>query len=246
MQGATFNEMIPERKESIVQTEEYILTHFNDSERPGAVYEQNVTDIMHSLVYKDDTWNHINNLYEYMDCIFHNKEITIPDNEMTEKRYTDDGNTLKINSQNKENNWVCFFYTPQYNSYKLEFEFVAYSDLEEIQVAFKYKNLGERYRFMVRNECDAVFECVHRGIFYWDVRKKDYSLKKGEKYKITVEVCGQQYRYLINDELIFSIEEDGNLIDGNQLLMIFYNKDANDGVRVDLTKCEISYIKDNL
>lgn len=244
LKGMTFNEMIPERKAEIARTEDFVRTHFTDSDRTPGLVNGETKDILHELLYKDDSWNHIRFLHEYMDSVFHDRVITIEDNEIAEKRYSESEGTLKIDSPSRRNNWICFFYSPEKRNYRLDFDYIAHSCLEEVQVAFRLKNLGERYRFMIWNQSDAVFECVHRGIFYWNVRRKKHALKTGEKNSVSVVVNDRNYQYYINGELIFSVDERDAWIDGDRLVIIFYNKDDENSVTVDLTKCEITYLPD--
>ncbi len=230
------------RKINVFFTNIYVNKKFYNREKANNYEFVEKENILSELVYKDDSWNYISNLIKYMEYVYKKKNFFLEDNKILNNRFEKKGDILRINSAPKDNNWICFFYNPKKKSYKLEYEFITYSSLEEIQVAFKCKNLGERYRFMIHNNKEAVFECVHRGVFYLNIFKKIFKIYKGKKYRVTLIVNENTFEYYINEKLIYSIVEDGSLINGDDVIIIFYNKESKDGVNVDLLNCNISYM----
>lgn len=172
-------------------------------------------------IYKDENWNYIKNLKNYLAELNNAK---YEDNVCKSSRCEITNKKVLIKSENKLNNWNCFFLKkiPSYN-YELVLDLIIYSEFEEIQIAFKYQNLGTRYRFMIRNNEETVFECVYNGMFYHRIKKKPFKLKLGKKYKLKIIVLKDKYLYYINDKLIFSIKEHINLINGQEILLILYN-----------------------
>ena len=231
------------RKISVFLTNLYVKKKFVNS---STIYDiQNSStksDILNELVYKDDSWNYISHLVDYMDYSFKKKQFYLNDNSINIKRFNIENNVFKVESTRKKDNWVCFFYDNSHNNYKLEYEFISYSDLDEIQIAFNYKSLADRYRFMIHKNSKAVFECVYRGVFYLNIFNEQYIIHKNVKYKVSLVVIDNHYEYYINDKLIFSVTEDGKLVNGKDIMLIFYNHSDNDDVKVDLLSCNISAI----
>lgn len=229
------------RKINVFITKRYFKKNLFLEDTASKIEYNKENNIINDLNYKDDTWNYIKDLVIYLDYIYQKKNFYLNDNIIERKRYSIDNDIIKIESLKEKNNWICFFYKPERKNYKLEYEFISYTDLEEIQIAFKCENLGERYRFMIHNNREAVFEAVHRGVFYLDLFKKEYIIEKGVKYKVTLIVDANNYQYYIDGKLIFSIKENGSLIKGDDIIIIFYNKHSKDGIKVDFTSCHISY-----
>lgn len=201
-------------------------------------------DFLNKMIYKDENWNYIKNLKEYLNSIYYNKRIEMIDNDTELKKYEIKDNKLIANTGKIDNNWNCYYlkkYIPK--NYELNYDFIVNSEFEEVQIAFRYKDLGNRYRFMVRNNKEVVFECVYHGIFYNKIIKKDFKFDLGKKYNFKLIVLDNNFFFYINDELIYSIKEYKKMVDGSDILLIFYNKDDKRNVSYEISNFEIFYIE---
>lgn len=197
-----------------------------------------------NFVYKDDSWILIKNLAEYLDFIFQNKKYLYDENYIDKKRYSIKKNSISVKSFSHDNNWICMYLDlPNYSNYEIEYDVIPYSSLQEIQIAFNYKDLGNRLRFMVHNDKEVVFEAVYRGVFYHNLRSVNYKIKKGKKYKIKLRVSDNVYSYFINDELILSVKDRRKLIKGDKVCLIFYNQYSNDDVCFDLLNFKFNILE---
>lgn len=177
-----------------------------------------------SLVYKDENWNYIINLDEYLKSIHNKNKIMIEDNEIENKKYIIKNDNLIINTGKIDYNWVCFFLEQkEEKNFIFEYKLEIKSEFEEIQIAFNYENLGTRYRFMIRNNEMGVFECVYRGDFYNELFKKKIKLKFNKDYVIKVVVLNNNFIFYIDNNVIFSIKEKRRLANGGKIGLIFYN-----------------------
>ena len=74
-------------------------------------------------------------------------------------------------------------------------------------MAFRYANLGERHRSLLRDNKELAFESVHKGIFYHSLFSVPLSFVKGEEYEIKVYVLQSSFVIFINGEVFFCVTE---------------------------------------
>lgn len=190
--------------------------------------------------YKDESWNYIKNLTEYRTKMQAGETVRYTDNfcQGDPEKYTLclENGLLIVDTLPSHDNWLCFFLNNlNLKQYVLSFDIKLDTDFTEIQVAFRYNNLGNRYRFMIKNNTDAVFECVYHGEFYHDLRIFPYKLNHSESKRITVAVLKDRFQFMINKHYIFTIRECRQLVHGTDLGIILWN--ANDSTPI---KCQIS------
>lgn len=197
-----------------------------------------------NFFYEDDNWLLIKKLSDYLEHIFQKKNFLYDKSDYVEKKYILTKDSIFINSTAHINNWICLFLDlPQVTNYCVEYDVIPYCSLSEIQLAFNYIDLGNRLRFMIHDDKEVVFESVYRGLFYHKIRKKDYIVQKNKKLKIKLIVKNNIYFYYINDVLIYSILDKNKLINNNKICLIFYNKNDNDDVKLEITDFKLSVIE---
>ncbi len=184
--------------------------------------------------YKDEKWNYIHNLYQYRKSIGKSKPLKFDNNicnECNKCKFVGD-NVAVITSKPQKENWICFYYKDFLpDSYTFSFEIKIESVFKEIQIAFKYANLGNRLRFIIRNNREVCFECVSDGEFYNKIHRRPISLVMGKYYKISVTVNKEIFSFTIDDMEIFRIiSKKPDLKLGNKLSLILYNPDDDNGI----------------
>lgn len=179
--------------------------------------------------YKDEKWNYIANLPGYLKSVQNKHPVIFEDNKcnMAGRCTVKTAEDADICSREKNNNWVCFFYeeTPEEN-YCFSFDIKLFSEFNEIQVAFRYRNLGNRLRFQIRDNREAVFECIREGQFYNRIYSKPLTLSLQEWHNIRLTACENSYSFAVDGQVILHIlakREDKRL--GNGLALILYNRD---------------------
>lgn len=206
--------------------------------------KMNFEDFKKEFIYKDENWNYINNLNEYLDSIYNNKKkIDLYENNECEKqKYKISNNNIIIDEQ-KDNNWICFFIKAlDSKKYEVSYDVEIESSFEEIQIAFNYANLGTRYRFMIRENKIAAFDCVYKGRFYNNLYTKKCTLEYKKKYNIKLVVLDNKFMYMIDDIPILIIKEKRKIVSGKDLLLIFYNKTNEQPVKCKIKNFEIHNI----
>lgn len=225
----------------------YVKKNFIISKAP-IKYEKksevmNFQKFTNSFIYKDESWNYIKELKKYLNSLYNNKKEIIYDNECINKKYKLKNNEILIDEQS-ENNWICFFIKDnKYKNFEITYDIEIESDFEEIQIAFNYKDLGNRCRFMIRNNSSAAFECVYKGKFYNNIYTKNIKLDYKKNYEIKLVVKGKKYMYSINGNKILTIKALKKIVDGKDILLLFYNKTNKKPVKCKIKNFALNEIK---
>lgn len=208
----------------------YVSRHFQDCKpKTGNTYQviqprslQEITDL---IVYKDESWNYIKNLTDYRKQMQKGNILSYDDNECCgEEKYSIRAGEIIVDTMPKDDNWLCFFLNdPALSDFMLSFDIEIFTQFTEIQVAFRHQDLGNRYRFMIRDNCEAVFECVYRGEFYHSIRNVPFSLCYGQKSRITVIAVGDHFQFYVDGKCVFSIKEKTPLVRGSNVGIILWN-----------------------
>lgn len=209
----------------------------------GKGYDSEI--LMKQFIYKDEDWNYIKYLDDYRKQMRAGRELKLEDNlcHGERKKYRMEDNRLIVNTKALRDNWLCFILNDfNVGEYLFSFDAEIYSEFTELQIAFRYKNLGNRYRFMIRNNQEAVFECVYNGEFYHSLWQKPYHLELGKKYRISVAVLNKQFLFYIDDELFFSIKEKKQLVSGENLCLILWNKGNSAPIQCTLNNFKLEEI----
>jgi hypothetical protein len=200
--------------------------------------------------YKDESWNYIKNLTEYRSQMKAGNTISYTDNPC--HGYPDkylvrhDYGDILVDTLPINDNWLCFFLNDLHlEQYVLSFDIELASDFTEVQVAFRYKDLGNRYRFMIRNNSEAVFECVYQGEFYHSLRSIPYRLDHGAKSRVTVVVLKNCFQFMIDQCCVFTIKEKKSLVDGTDLGIILWNKNDTTPIRCQISNLSLMVVTED-
>jgi len=195
------------------------------------------------VTYKDETWSYIKKLDEYRINMKKGIYLQFDDNFCTPK------SKCKINSEKKEisvatlgrkNNWICFFSEQLPNAnWFFSFDVSIEHSFTELQISFKYKDLGNRYRFMIRDNKEAVFEIVYNGEFYHRLIKLNYVLECGRIYKFMIIREDNTYLWYIDGNLIMGVQERKMMIKENKCGLILYNATDKCGIDCCIRNIEL-------
>lgn len=225
----------------------FVKSHFrtNDDE-VNCQQKQVILDtqqFIERMIYKDENWNYIRFLSVYRAAMQSGSYILYEDNicDGLDSKYTVDGEGIIIHTHHLMDNWLCFYQDLlELDAYELAFDIVLYSVFTEIQIAFQYQDLGNRYRFMIRNNEEAVFECVYQGEFFHNLWSKPLQLELKKKYQLKLVVNKKEFFFFVNGDCIYSIKEVKPFITGNKLCLIFWNSDDKRSI-----ECKVSNIHIN-
>lgn len=176
------------------------------------------------------------------------KMFGIPGGEDTDARkYRVDrtkGAILVDTQQQDGENWLVFSIDQLPKEYVLEFDYVQQSDFCEFQIAFNYKSLYERNRFLVMENDLVLFDCIKNGHFYPPVYRETspgiFHNKVNNHVKL---VCRKKnYALFINEQLVLSVDVKKQLCHGNGAAIVLWENYNNRRVQVQISDIEIHEI----
>lgn len=216
------------------------LDNFGPAELNNINYVLLTNSVFSDLVYKDETWNYIANLDEYRTAMKKGKNLRYPDNKCNYGNKCElcaDQSRIHVKTETKNNNWLCFFLNQKVtSSWKLSFTVCIENPFTELQVSFNYVDLGNRYRFMIRDNEEAVFEVVKNGEFFHRLYQKKFSLDYNREYKFEIIRLGKKYLWLIDNNPIWTIKEKKDLFkrDAYDQCLILYNSTDSAAIRCNV------------
>lgn len=196
------------------------------------IYNHN--QIIAKLQYKDNTWNHIQNIHLIMwnDIfklpLFQYKGIRLEDNFCPEtKIYKRNNQVICQINKGIPNEWIFLLIPNNSDTYEFSFKAQIGTINSEFQIAFNYESIGKRYRFNLVNNERLNFDIVENGAFYNQLYSIPYSLKIDTIYKFTLQVHKNQFKYLINDQKVMGIELKTKKLLKGSIALILWNSSPN-------------------
>jgi len=89
--------------------------------------------------------------------------------------------------------------------YHISFSAVVKTEFTEFQIAFRYRSITDRLRFMVVDNNRAVFEVVRHGIFFGTIHSTPFSFDLEKEYKIDIFINGNKYYFSVNGSVLLSV-----------------------------------------
>lgn len=193
------------------------------------------------LVYKDENWNYIRNLAQYRELLAVGKQPDWEDNVCESGKYVIEGNAIKVKTEAVPDNWLCFYVDKELpSSYELSFDISVATEFTEVQVAFNYEDLGNRYRFMIKDNRTALFEAVYEGDFLGPFAEVPLSLTLNTCHRICVRVLENIYELHVDGEKVLAVNDDGGRgISGERACLILWNRDETPGIECEITDIRI-------
>jgi hypothetical protein len=197
--------------------------------------------LLNNLIYKDQTWNYVKQLDELFRKKRGWKKVIVSDNSCINNKITFlDDNTIYIKSYGINNDWIYWYINKNLpNRYLLNFKSQISTQFTEFQIAFKHKDISERYRFRVVNNLILTFEVVNHGYFFSNLISMPFSFELGKLYDIKLLIYDNQYSFLVNDEIIMSINDNINSCNGTGLSLIFWDNCEQSKIEIILKQLKL-------
>ena len=109
--------------------------------------------------------------FSYMDETCHeiNKMFSLDASQSNRNKYVvnKEKKTIEISSQQSNGeNWLVFLIEHLAENYTLEFDYLPKYNICEFQLAFNYRDLKNRNRFLIMENEYAIFDCIKNGFFF--------------------------------------------------------------------------------
>lgn len=193
----------------------------------------NNDEIIRKMIYKDNRWNYIkyigqlmwNDMFKFPPFQY---RISIIDNVCEDLYIKREDNCIKceVPSKNK-NEWIFLQIPNRFTTYEFSFDAIVKTLNSEFQIAFNFESIGRRYRFNLVNNQSLHFDIVENGIFHNELVSMPFSLKLNELYHFVLKVNENKFQYLINGDVVMSIQIKAEKLLKGDIVLTLWNSDAN-------------------
>lgn len=205
------------------QTKCFVPGEINDgiSRRRRLIYAHE--QISSRFEYKDEFWNSIKYLGDIMwnDMfrllpVFKKKFSIDLNNQCPNSKVSFQKDEIICKSRGVKNDWIFLKNNIIVDSsYTFEFEAKILNENSEFQFAFCYENIGNRYRFNLKNNRILSFEFVADGCFHNDILNKPLSLPIGEWVQFKITIKKNIYIYTVNNKDILCVKQTHGQVKSN-------------------------------
>ncbi|MFA5329756.1 MAG: hypothetical protein WC384_18315 [Prolixibacteraceae bacterium] len=191
-------------------------------------------DILNNLRYKDETWNQIKYIGDYMwndlfkwKCLKQTNKEHFIDNNCENTKVIVDNEHIQCKSCGKKNDWIYLNFTKTINvPYLIEFDAKILSKTTEFQFAFNYHSIGKRYRYNLVNNRILSFEVVYGGFFHSEIISVPFSLNLNRFYNFKILVTDNIFSFFVDDIVILSVNQKFPIIERGQLVFILWDSNT--------------------
>lgn len=192
----------------------------------------NNNDIIREIIYKDSRWNHIkyigqfmwNDMFKFRLFQYRN---TIIDNICEDLYIKREHSSIKCEIPCKhKNEWIFLQIPNKLKTYEFSFDAIIKTVNTEFQIAFNFENIGRRYRFNLVNNQRINFDIVENGMFYNSLISVPFALKLDELYHFKLKVNKNKFQYIINDDVVMSVQINVKELLKGDIILILWNSEA--------------------
>lgn len=189
--------------------------------------------IIQKIIYKDNRWNYIknigqlmwNDMFKFSPFQFH---MSIINNECEDLYIKREEKCIKCEVPfPKKNEWIFLQIPNKLPTYELSFDAIIKTINTEFQIAFNFENIGRRYRFNLVNNQRLHFDIIENGIFHNELISLPFSLNLNVIYHFKLKVHENRFQYLINDNVVVSIQIKAKKLLKGDIVLILWNSEAN-------------------
>ena len=150
--------------------------------------------------------------------------------EVYKNKYKVYENRIHFNAQKKDGeNWLLFLWKINQKEYIVEFDYLQSNVFWEMQIAFNYKNIKNRNRFLILNNELLWFDCIKNGVFYTPIirRNFNYILKEKQKNHFRIVVSHKYYQIEVNGKVLLTIKVKKQISLGRDFAIILWENKNN-------------------
>ncbi len=222
------------KKFSVKKTEKKFLSLFKVSKDLVAYKRlENLypgEDFIGKLIYKNENWELVKKRFHNRFLEFYKVNTNTIDNDCSDNKTTRKNNDLYFKSTGLKDDWI-YYYQQDYKvrDYELAIDATFNSDFREIQLAFRYRDFYNRYRFRIEAGC-LHFDIVNKGQFYNSLYTAPFPITLKKKYHFKIVVKGNRYSFLNDDTVIMTISDDMNIYLSGGVAIILWDDSGNSNI----------------
>jgi hypothetical protein len=197
--------------------------------------------------FRDETCHEIANIAA-LACLgwWQFEPLPLVRNECMNDRVTHSaGGGLKIEvPPGQSNRWVFLkLPEPVGSGFRLRFEVRLDSEFTEFQIAFNFRHLMDRARFMLVNNRELLFQIVEKGSFIPPLVVRPLKFELGRPYRCEVRVHGSRYAFSVNDRDVIAVDLPGhNAAPGDTMVLILFEEGERREIRAVVEKIELAIV----
>jgi hypothetical protein len=234
------------KKFSVKKTEKKYLAFFK-ANKEVVVYKSldNLypdEDFIGKLIYKNENWEYVVKRFHNRFLEFFNINTNTIDNDCADNKTTRENNHLYFKSAGLKDDWI-YYYQQDYKvtDYELAFDATFNTHFREIQLAFRYRDFYNRYRFRI--EAGLLhFDIVNKGQFYNSLYTAPFVISLNKKYHFKIVVKGNKYSFLHNDNVIMTITDEVNIYLSGGVAIILWDDSGNSNIDCSYENISLSAV----
>ncbi|KAA8482024.1 hypothetical protein BDE36_1133 [Arcticibacter tournemirensis] len=203
-----------------------------------------VPELLNRLVYKDQQWNYVKTMGVGCMKAFWGIKGSITDNVCVNNKATFQEDKIIFRTEGLNDDWI-YCYTPDLliENFVLSLDVTIYSVFTELQFAFRHKDFYNRYRFRTIDNKLLVFEIVHRGQFYTNLKTVPCSLDLGRKHSINVIAEGNRFEFVLDDVVLLSLQLEYSPFKKGGIAFILWDETGPSSISAKFENIKLSEIK---
>ncbi len=234
------------KKFSVKKTEKKYLSLFKASKELVAyksidnLYPDE--DFISKLIYKNENWDYVKKRFHNRFLEFYGINSYTIDNVCTDSKTSRENNDLYFKSTGLKDDWI-YYYQQDYKitNYELAFDATFNTHFREIQLAFRYRDFYNRYRFRI--EAGLLhFDIVNKGQFYNSLYTAPFTINLKKKYHFKIVVKGNKYSFLNDDTVIMTISDDMNIYLSGGVAIILWDDSGNSNIDCSYDNIQLNAI----
>lgn len=124
------------------------------------------------------------------------------------------------------------------SDFAFEFDYLPHAEFkEQLQFDFRMASLGDRLRFMVRDNSTLVMNAVEKGRFPPDLRSVVCSFPIGKVSRVRIESCRGVCSFFVDGKNLLSLAYDGPAgKSGSHAAFVFYDSDPSKPIDFEISR----------
>jgi len=189
-------------------------------------------------VFYDETWAHVVNRWEFRRALADGKPVTVTDPPRplpAEVRISPKG-LIAVDGAAAPDKWFYLYLDPQscsWSNYSWKLRLRRLSDFKELQLAFRYQDFYNRYRYRFQDG-KLCFDMVVNGQFRADLSVISCPLEIGRSYDVEIRAVGSRFECWVDGRLMSRDYDPENRFPAGPIAVILWEDDGVTPIRAEL------------
>ncbi len=196
---------------------------------------------LHGWEFHDESWNQVEHRFDHRRRLQQSRSLSIPPQAQQpiagEVEVDGDGRIAVDRLAATRQNWVWLHLPAEqhvWRDYQWDLRVTRHTDFRELQLAFRYVDFYNRYRF--RYESGAFhFDVVHHGRFENSRLRADFTMEAGREYALQIVVRGNRFVLRVDGTVVLDAVDKRDRFAYGPVAVIFWEDDGQTPIRADVS-----------